>query len=412
MEALTELSIESIAAGGDGVARHDGLVVFVPRGAPGDRVTVRLKRDGRFARGRIDQVLVAGPQRVGPRCSHYEGDHCGGCQLQHLDYDGQLQAKLGVVNDALQRIARSSARLDAVDPSPIPWAYRTKLTLTVRRHEASCVVGLRHHDNPDHVFELRECPITDARVVAAWREVGAARGLFPLERTLSAAIRLDGDELVFVLNGGRSWPSARSFAAACPSLAVVRWHPQGRGGSARVIVDRRVSGLPAASFQQVNPAVATMMHEAVLERAMSLAPNSAIDGYSGSGATAVALHARGVRVTAIELDHEASEYCAERLSAPSRAVAARAEDALPAALPADLVILNPPRNGVEETVTRSLDAAAETTRAILYVSCNPATLARDIQRLPQYRVSWLRAFDMFPQTAHVETVCELVPERL
>lgn len=409
MEELTELTIDSIAAGGDGVARHDGMVVFVPRSAPGDRVTARVKADGRFARGRIDHVLVPSPLRVGPRCGHYEGDQCGGCQLQHLRYDGQLLAKQGIVNDALQRIARSPARLDVVAGSPAPWAYRTKLTLTVRRQGASSLIGLRHWDNPDHVFELRECPITHARVVAAWREVGAARGLFPAERTLSGAIRLDGDDLVFVLNGGKLWPSARSFATACPSLAVVRWHPQ--GGATRVIADRRQAGLPAASFQQVNPAVAALMHDAVVERALSHAPNTVIDGYSGSGATSIALQSHGVRVTAIELDPEASDYSAHRLIAPSRAVRGRVEDSLPAALPADLIILNPPRSGVDQAVTRALADAAGTTRAILYVSCNPATLARDLQRLPQYRVSWLCAFDMFPQTAHVETVCELVPER-
>ncbi len=409
MDELTELTIDSIAAGGDGVARDNGMVVFVPRSAPGDRVTARVKIDGRFARGRIEQVLTPGPQRVGPRCSHYEGDQCGGCQLQHLAYEGQLRAKHGMVNDALQRIARSPARLDEVAASPAPWGYRTKLTLTVRRQGTSCLLGLRHHDNPDRVFDLRECPITNARVVAAWHEVGAARELFPDERTLSGAIRLDGDELIFVLNGGTSWSSARSFAASCPSLAVVRWHPQ--GGGVRTIVDRRASGLPAASFQQVNPAVAAMLHQAVVERAMSHAPMTAIDGYAGAGATAVALHALGVRVTAIELDREASDYCAYRLSDPSRALTARVEDALPAVLPADLVILNPPRSGVDEAVTRALGDAAGTTRAVLYVSCNPATLARDIQRLSAYRVTWLRAFDMFPQTAHVETVCELVPER-
>ena len=409
MDELAELTIDSIAAGGDGVARYDGMVVFVPRSAPGDRVSARVKREGRFARGRIQQVLVPSPQRVAPRCSHYEADHCGGCQLQHLSYEGQIRAKRGIVNDSLERIARSPSRLDAIVPSPEPWSYRTRLTLTVRRNGPSCVMGLRHWDNPDRVFELGECPIADARVVAACLEAGAARHFFPAERTLSCAVRLDGDAVVFVLNGGRSWPSARSFAAACPSLAVVRWHPH--GGGTRVVVDRRQGGLPSASFQQVNPAVATLMHDAVVGRAMSHDPSTAVDGYSGNGATAVALHALGVRVTAIELDPEASDYCGERLKVPSRAVTARVEDALPVALPADLVVLNPPRSGVDESVTRVLRDAAETTRAILYVSCNPATLARDIQRLSGYRVAWLRAFDMFPQTAHVETVCELVPER-
>ncbi|HEX5580774.1 MAG TPA: hypothetical protein VFX39_04300, partial [Gemmatimonadaceae bacterium] len=129
---------------------------------------------------------------------------------------------------------------------------------------------------------------------------------------------------------------------------------------------------------------------------------------AGAGDTAAALAARGVRVTAVELDREAAAWAAARLPEGSRAVAARVEDALDDLLPADVVILNPPRGGVDERVTAAL--AARPPRAIVYVSCNPATLARDLARLPGLRPAGVVAFDMFPQTAHVETVCELVPE--
>jgi 23S rRNA (uracil1939-C5)-methyltransferase len=135
-----------------------------------------------------------------------------------------------------------------------------------------------------------------------------------------------------------------------------------------------------------------------------------VDAYAGSGATAVPLAQRGVRVTAIELDAAAARWTASRLPAGSRSVAARVEDALPSALPADVVVLNPPRKGVDERVTTELQERASDTRAIVYVSCNPATLARDLARLPRWRIASLISFDMFPQTAHVETVCELIPE--
>jgi 23S rRNA (uracil1939-C5)-methyltransferase len=115
-------------------------------------------------------------------------------------------------------------------------------------------------------------------------------------------------------------------------------------------------------------------------------------------------------VTAIELDPDASEWSASRLTDPSRAIRAKVEDALPGLLPADLVILNPPRAGVDPRVTATLEAEARHVRGVIYVSCDPATLARDLSRLPSYRVESLHAFDMFPQTAHVETVCELRPE--
>jgi 23S rRNA (uracil1939-C5)-methyltransferase len=115
-----------------------------------------------------------------------------------------------------------------------------------------------------------------------------------------------------------------------------------------------------------------------------------------------------VTVTAIEVDHEAAEWAAQRLTPPSRSVAQRVEQAIASALPADVVVLNPPRAGVDVSVTRALDACTPPPRAIVYVSCDPATLARDVARLSRYSVADVQPYDMFPQTAHVETVCELV----
>jgi 23S rRNA (uracil1939-C5)-methyltransferase len=147
----------------------------------------------------------------------------------------------------------------------------------------------------------------------------------------------------------------------------------------------------------------------VIERARSYEPRTVIDAYAGAGEIALALSETGARVTALELDPDASAWSAERLSEPSRAIQARVEDALPGLLPADLVILNPPRAGVDQQVTNTLENEAGHVRSVIYVSCNPATLARDVARLPSYQIASVRAFDMFPQTAHVETVCELQP---
>ena len=135
-----------------------------------------------------------------------------------------------------------------------------------------------------------------------------------------------------------------------------------------------------------------------------------VDAYAGPGDTAVRFAAAGARVTAIELDREAAEFAATRLAPPSRSVRGRVEEHLPAALPADVVVINPPRSGVDARVADALQQVNPAPRAVIYVSCDPATLARDLTRMPRYRVASAIAFDMFPQTAHVETVCELVPE--
>jgi 23S rRNA (uracil1939-C5)-methyltransferase len=154
--------------------------------------------------------------------------------------------------------------------------------------------------------------------------------------------------------------------------------------------------------------VAADLQAHLLSRVLAHGPATVVDAYAGAGDTAAALGDRGVSVQAIELDGEAAAWAGTRLRPPSGAHQGRAEELLPSLLPADVVVLNPPRAGVDERVTTAL--SDHPPRAVLYVSCNPATLARDLARLPGFRLASLVAFDMFPQTAHVETVCELVPE--
>jgi 23S rRNA (uracil1939-C5)-methyltransferase len=221
-------------------------------------------------------------------------------------------------------------------------------------------------------------------------------------------VRLLDDGAAFVLEGGRRWPNAREFFARVPALRALWWIPE--GGSRRLVADRRGAPEPGASFVQVNPLMAEALAAHVVGRIAAHAPATVVDAYAGSGDVAVTLARSGARVTAIELDAEATGWAASRLPEGSRALHGRAEDLLAGALPADVVLLNPPRAGVHERVTATLAGASPRPRAIVYVSCNPATLARDVGRLPGWRVAHVEAFDMFPQTAHVETVCELVPE--
>ena len=168
--------------------------------------------------------------------------------------------------------------------------------------------------------------------------------------------------------------------------------------------------MQGASFVQVNADVAATLASRVETLVMAHAPATVIDAYAGTGDVAAALARRGVEVAAIELDADASVASASRLTAPSRAIAAKVEDVLADLLPADVVVLNPPRVGVDAGVTAALAGGVPRPRAIIYVSCDPATLARDVLRLSGWRVASLDCYDMFPQTAHVETVCELVPE--
>lgn len=415
--------VESIAAGGDGVARANGRVVFIPRSAPGDEGMVEIPPgEARFARAPFAVLAVASPIRVDPPCPHYTHDRCGGCQLQHMAYDAQREAKGRIIADALGRIGRRRVDAPRVRASPAQWRYRRKLTLALRAHGDGWVAGLHPYDDARAVFPVADCPITDARVLAVWADVLAAAALFPRARALRGAVRVDdAGGASFVLSGGRAWPNAEAFFDRVPALSALWWEPDGgehrRGACAagsetggRRPVAARADHPPGASFMQVNPAVAAELGTHVLALVRAHHPAYVVDAYAGLGDTAVALARDGVRVAAIELDTAAAAWCATRLPEGSRSIAGRAEDALPRALPADVVVLNPPRAGVDARVAAALDGAAPAPRAVVYVSCDPATLARDLSRLPSYRIASLTAFDMFPQTAHVETVCELVPE--
>ena len=402
-----DLVIESIAAGGDGVARHEGLVILTPRTAPGDRARIAVRVEKRLGRGLLERVIEPGPGRIDPPCPHYVIDRCGGCQIQHLAYDAQLAAKGSIIRDALVRIGKR--QLDTaprVRASDRPWRYRRKLTLAMERRGPRWIAGLYPYDDPRHPFELVDCPITEERVMHVWRSILAAAALLPAAGRLRGAVRLlDEGGATFTLEGGTQWRAVAAFAAAVPDLAGIWWQP---AGEARRLVHDRGTESDGASFVQVNATVAAALHAHVIDRARAHRPRRLVDAYAGAGDTAVPLARDGVRVTAIERDREAAARCRALLPPGSESLAGRVEALLPRALPADVVLLNPPRTGVDPAVTTALSAAPP--RAIIYTSCNPATLARDLGRLAGYRIASLEGFDMFPQTAHVETVCELVPE--
>jgi 23S rRNA (uracil1939-C5)-methyltransferase len=407
IDTSATLTIASIAAGGDGVGRTDNVVVFVPRTAPGDVARVRLARAKRFARGELIALEAASPARVDPPCPHYTDDRCGGCQLQHLAYGAQLEAKRTIIGDSLRRIGRRDVADPDVEASDLPWRYRRKLTLHLRRTRDGWIAGLHPYDDPVAVFDLADCPITDERVLAVWGELRSAFDALPAERSLRVAVRLLDDGAAATVEGGHLWRSADSFFAAAPSLSELWWRPE--GSTLRRVAARTIESRAGAAFVQINARVAARIQDELLRRVRAHAPQRVVDAYAGSGATAIPLAADGRTVVAIELDRPAVDRMRPHLADPSSAIAGRVEDHLERQLPADVVILNPPRAGVDERVTAALERHREKVQALFYVSCDPATLARDLSRLPGYRLIAVRGYDMFPQTAHVETLCELEP---
>ena len=408
MSRTVSLTIDTIAAGGDGVARNEGLVVFVPRTAPGDVITASVSGKGHFARGTLRTILRPSPARIEPPCPHYTRERCGGCQIQHIQYPAQLDAKQRIITDAMARIGKRDITPPEVVASAEEWRYRTKLTLAMRRRSGGWIAGLHPYDDPSRIFALSDCPITDRRVVAAWRELLEASELFPDATSLRGSVRWTDDGPAFTLIGATRWSDHARFFEAVPTLAALYWEPE--DGSRKLLGDRRVRATPAASFAQVNPVVAAVLREYVLAIVRSFEPASVIDAYSGAGDLALALTTTGVSAVAIELDRDAARWAEQRLAPPSRSIVGRVEEVLPRLAPADVIVVNPPRSGLHADVTEAL-AEMPGVRAIVYVSCDPATLARDVARLSGYSIQSIRAFDMFPQTSHVETVCVLTPAR-
>ncbi len=414
MSETATVTIERIAAGGDGVARHDGMVVFVPRAVPGDVVSVSLVRQRTFARGRIIEQLTASADREPAPCPHYDGDRCGGCQLQGLKYPAQLAIKSELIRDALARIGKLDVESVVVTPSPAPWHYRNSLTLALQRDRlrpSGWLAGMHVAGDPEKLFELKECLLAMPSVMEGWRHLMAAAEELPRATALRVTVRaLDAGGLALTVEGGAQWKqsSIDALVAAVPALRAVWWV---RDDEVRALrFDRRTVQEAGASFAQVNPDVADLLRTYVVGQVEALSPDSVVDAYAGSGALSARLRRAGRRITAIELDKEASAVAGNALRDDplSRVLTGRVEHLLPHALPATVVVLNPPRAGVDGVVPGLLSPTTSEVARIIYVSCDPATLARDIARLGAgWQVTAVQAFDMFPQTSHVETVCTI-----
>ena len=414
------IGIDSIAAGGDGVGRIDGMAVFIPRTAPGDVVSASIVvHKKRFGRGRLRTIQKRSEARVDPLCQHYDGDDCGGCQLQHLSASAQLDAKARIVRDTLLRIGRRHIDVPQITRSPEQWDYRQKLTLSLAKDPTNneWVGGLHPLGQPDAVFSLEECRISSPALVSAWHAVRHASKHLPHADALRITFRLvpGTSDVALIVAGGTAWNHWTLFADTIKSLAALWWIPDDAPR-----VELRTPGKSAestaAGFVQINASLSGTMHEHVLGKVNAFSPTRVVDAYAGTGTLALALAESGVRVTAIEWDESAVALMQRSLPADSIAMASSVESVIDEVLSStdafDVVVVNPPRVGLEPRVTSALDAqGAETLRAIIYVSCDPGTLARDLARLPAWRIQDIHCFDMFPQTAHVETVCVLVPER-
>ncbi|MBV8085444.1 MAG: class I SAM-dependent RNA methyltransferase [Chloroflexi bacterium] len=408
------VKLRDIAYGGAAVGRlDDGAAVFVPGGLPGELVTIELtERKKNFARGRLVEVVEPAEERIAPPCRHFV-QGCGGCQWQHAGYDAQLAYKQRILADQLRRFGSISEPplLDPV-PSPNPFHYRN----VAEFHVTDKAIGFNREGSHD-VVDVYHCPLTEAPIDAALQvlrkerhklagieQVQIRTGEDALQLSLLAAddpraFKLVAAELAEAIGGECRVAGVRAGSASMRGLHGEPWiHKR--------LADRsfRVSAL---SFFQVHAAVSEQLAAIVASHFPK--GGRVLDLFSGVGTFAILAADAAEEVVAVE-EHPAAIADARANLAEAAADNVRlvqSDVAASAGLAAerwDLAILDPPRVGCPRAVLEAIDAAC-----IVYVSCDPSTLARDLKALVArgYRLSSVRLLDMFPQTYHLETVAVL-----
>jgi 23S rRNA (uracil1939-C5)-methyltransferase len=385
----------------------DGKTVFVPRTAPGDLIELgEIRQHKRFARARLARLIEASAERVEPRCPHYLADECGGCQVQHINYETQLRSRSALVGDALRRLARQEVPDPPIAPSTKTYDYRTKVTLHVSSDGRK--IGLHRYGRPDQLFDLKWCHITVPELMELWQDLRALRPLLPpdLAQVVLRMDRTGGRHVVLRIGPGEVWSGFEELRRELTrrNISATIWY-QPEGGAPRAIAGAG-EAFPATVFEQVNPEMGDRVRSFAVQQLGDIAGCRVWDLYAGIGETTMQLISLGATVESVELDRRAVAEAEARGPAARRHVG-RVEDVLREMHPPDMVIVNPPRTGMDERVTAALTRLAP--RRVVYISCDPATLARDLQRMDRLRLVSVQAFDLFPQTSHVETVALLEP---
>ena len=411
--------IRGIASDGAGVGDLlDGRTVFVPRTAPGDKVRIRVtKLKRRWARGRILEVVSASSDRTDPVCSRY--DECGGCALQHIPYGHQLSWKSRFIHDALRRIGHLDLDPVSVRASPCSYHYRSKVTFTLLRlSEGRVVSGFHRLHEPNRIVDVEDrCVLPTPAISAVWTRLRSTWGVgarrLPSGHQLRLTLRQVDEGVVLVIQGGKGPGRADILLKEVRDLVSV-WMTMPDGGGYRLggmadFHDTRLGEVLRASpsaFTQINDEAAAALHQCVLAEALSSSVRLVVDAYCGAGLYGRKIARSGYRSIGIELNSEAARAAGQDAPEGFSVLTGAVEHCLAEALPADVVILNPPRTGVDEQVTELLRKNGPL--KVIYVSCDPASLARDLARLGStYGVSRVHAFDLFPQTAHVEVLAIL-----
>ena len=399
-----EVTVGPVAHGGHCVARHEGRVVFVRHTLPGERVVVEVTEDRQkgFCRGDAVEVLEPAADRVERPCPYSGPGRCGGCDWQHVGHAGQLGLKADVVREQLSRLAGLDVDVTVEELPGGPLRWRSRARFAVDRTGSP---GLRRHRSHD-VVPLDDCPITaepaaQAVLARRWLDAGAVD------------VALDSAGVVTTTTLDRRGRPLETQVLR-PGAEV----PEEPAGRAQRTAGGRDWEVEGTGFWQVHPAAADALVAAVLGFAAVQPGETVLDLYAGAGLFGGALApgvGAGGRVVCVESDAAACAAADANLADLPQAEVWQGDVDAPGLTELlgdlgrpDVVVLDPPRAGAGQDVSRVLAGAGA--RAVVYVACDPASLARDVAAFGNagYRLEALRAFDCFPMTAHVECVALLV----
>ncbi|MGI6168460.1 MAG: 23S rRNA (uracil(1939)-C(5))-methyltransferase RlmD [Christensenellales bacterium] len=433
-----ELDILDLGSAGEGVGRYEGYALFVPGALAGERVRVRVVKAGKsFGFGRLEEILRSSPQRTSPPCPYF--GRCGGCALQHLSYDGQLAYKRKLVADCFSKIAGEG---DVIVAPTLgmenAWRYRNKAAYPVALRDGRPVLGL-YARRSHMVVDIADCLIQSEKSAAALEKVRqfvTRYGILPYDETSHrgllrhVVVRTSGagEVMATLVVNGQRLPREGELTAMLrdvPGMVSITLNQNRRRGNVILGEEERVLWgegflrdtigpfsfqVSARSFFQVNPFQTERLYEAAVDAAGLTGSETVLELYCGVGSITSFLAQRACRVVGVEYSQAAVEDA--RRSAKENGVDATfiAGDAgqvlrdLQGKLLPDVVVLDPPRKGCDAAVLHRV--ADMGPKRVVYVSCEPGTLARDAALLRElgYAAAFVRPIDMFPQTPGVECV--------
>jgi len=434
------LDIEKLVYGGEGLTRlpandhGSGKAVFVPFVLPGESVEAVLREEKPgFARARLDEILIPSPRRIDPRCPYFQ--RCGGCHYQHTDYEDQLEIKTGILKENLRRIAKLELDMELNIHSSPPWNYRNRSRFKIQIAPEFAIGYYKF--NSHELLPVEQCPISSPlinRALTAVWQLGRAGKVPPGIQEIEFFANSDDTQLLSEVYYSRETAKliegfSKELKHALAEISGVEFfvarsaNAQGQGDPRRIdsngvgnliyatkLASYRVS---AGAFFQINRYLTDELVNIVIpgRRAGQDATGTALDLYAGVGLFSSVLNRKFERVIAVESSPTSHADLLYNSPANVKAVRATTEQYLENAadrLRAELVVVDPPRSGLGERVIKGL-VKLKAPR-ITYVSCDPATLSRDLGRLLQsgYRVEQAHLVDLFPQTYHLESVFHLV----